>query len=195
MSIQQSFNQGLSMAGMLLSLDPAKRAKKELDVEHERTKQRLESQAAAMAGARDATTNATEQLEYQKDLAAVKRKQFELDPSSEGYEAAYQAEKEAGLHPDIAEPASAEDIEQNIEEIQQERLAEYQLEERLNEPIKQYKAEQKAKASAEAKAKEEAERKAQEKLAMEQADRVQKQAIIDAFKSNIPQTYPKRGDR
>lgn len=82
MSIQANINQQLSLAGVLLTQNPATKAAAER--RQERTS--LKRQEKAINKAIEATgADIAAKEPYGEDLAAVKKRQFELEPSAKTY--------------------------------------------------------------------------------------------------------------
>ena len=140
MSIQSNVNQGISLAGFLIQTNPAIQEKA-------KTKRELASlgrQEAAVTQAREVAQLPKEKLLYQDELTDIKRRQFELEPSTEsykGYRGAYEATEKGALEKAraIAPEPTAEDIEQNKQEyIEAEslrRFEEAKREEEINKAV------------------------------------------------------------
>lgn len=80
MSIQANINQQLSLAGVLLTQNPASKAAAER--RQEKTSLKRQEQAINKALEAIGPSNAAREP-YGEDLAAIKKRQFELDPSAE----------------------------------------------------------------------------------------------------------------
>jgi hypothetical protein len=121
MSIQANINQQLSLAGVLLTQNPA--AKAAAERRQERTS--LKRQEQAINRAIEATGSDIAAKEpYGEDLAAVKKRQFELDPSDKTW-----AEYKGTQTRKVAESPADE------EEIIQERYEAAASEQAVNDRV------------------------------------------------------------
>lgn len=84
--IQQGINQALSLAGVLAGMNPALQERRSKILEGKK----LTAEEQAITSARDIAAHQADYKEaeqYQEDLSTVKKKQFELSPSTESYQA------------------------------------------------------------------------------------------------------------
>lgn len=121
MSIQANINQQLSLAGVLLTQNPATKAA----AERRQEKTSLKRQEQAINRAVEATGSDIAAKEpYGEDLAAVKKRQFELDPSAKTY-----AEYKSTVPTTVLEAPADE------EEIIQERYETASREQAINDRV------------------------------------------------------------